>query len=247
MARHTQHKEVVEVPETIHNWKDQWFFIGGEWWSTDDGDCGSDILNGRLRDPEHFISKIHDHPARGSSKEYDERVDKLMELLAEQRKSYLLTTEANVWAAGLRFTDPNMSELVYKGGPSKKETPTQRVERLADERAERMKWSGAKCKRDGADAEISATRAAVGPISDQVLVPSPIRTGRAAGKELVVDLRGHYLPPNKDREGPCDSMKGRRQGRFLFFVHAATPTTEMMERVLGICPRMPLRGKESGA
>ncbi|KAL6526747.1 hypothetical protein OROGR_015837 [Orobanche gracilis] len=50
------------------------------------------------------------HPAREATPEFDDQVDKLLGLPAERRKSYILTTEENLWAAGLRLTDPTMSE-----------------------------------------------------------------------------------------------------------------------------------------
>ncbi|KAL6536938.1 hypothetical protein OROHE_012522 [Orobanche hederae] len=233
------HKKVVEVPETIHSWKDQWFFVGGSWRSSVD-DFEPGVIDAELRAPEYFTTEICHIPAQETSGEFDERIDKLL----EQRKSYLIITEENLAAAGLRPIEPAMSESASrsKTAPARKETPAKRVERLA---AERKRRAAPKRRRVETEMNLSASRIELVPRVEEPNLPSPIRTGRSAGKEPTIDLEGHYLPVNKERVEPCEAMKGRRPTWFLDFVRAATPTAELAERVPPVIresSHIPIRG-----
>ncbi|KAL6588126.1 hypothetical protein OROMI_001104 [Orobanche minor] len=84
-----------------------------------------------------------------------------------------------------------MSESAWRSMAAlKKETPAERVERLA---AERKRRAAPKRKRSELMPSVEEPRV------EELSMPSPIQTGRAAGKEPVIDLEGHYLPVNKDR------------------------------------------------
>ncbi|KAL6579442.1 hypothetical protein OROMI_009658 [Orobanche minor] len=180
-----------------------------------------------------YVSNV---PAQKTSLEFDERIDRLLELPTERRKSYLLITEESLLAVGLRPIEPAMSESASrsKTAPARKETPAERVERLA---AEQKRRAAPKRKRPEIEANISASRTELVPRIEELSLPSPIRTGRAVGKD--------YLPVNKDRVEPCEAMKGRRPTWFLDFIRAATPTAELMERVPPVIresSHIPIRG-----
>ncbi|KAL6501258.1 hypothetical protein OROHE_024905 [Orobanche hederae] len=136
--------------------------------------------------------------AQETSPEFDYRIGKLLELSPEQRKSYLVITEENLAAADLRPTEPAMSESASrsKAAPARKETPAERVERLA---AERKRRAAPKRKRPETEANIAVSRTELVSRVEELSMSSPIQTGRAVGKEPAIDLEGHYLPVNKDR------------------------------------------------
>ncbi|KAL6552300.1 hypothetical protein OROHE_007664 [Orobanche hederae] len=159
------------------------------------------------------------------SGEFNERIDRLLELPSERRKSYLIITEESLAAAGLRPIEPAMSDFAFQGPPARKETPAERVERLA---AERKRRAAPKRKRPETEATTGVSRTELVPSVEELSLPSPIRTGRHAGKEPMIDLESHYLPVNKERVEPCEAMKGRRPTWFLDFVRAATPTAELI-------------------
>ncbi|KAL6571525.1 hypothetical protein OROHE_003168 [Orobanche hederae] len=173
---HAMHKEVVDVPETTHSWKEHWFFIGGNWWSPND-EYEPNILYGRLRAIENFISKIRHIPAREMSLDFDDRVEKLLELSPEQRKSHLLTTEENLWAAVSRI----------RAASGRRETPAQRVKWLAVEAAERRRLGASKRKRPVIEPEASVNKIEVVHDLEVLHTPSPMRIGRAVRKEALVE------------------------------------------------------------
>ncbi|KAL6571693.1 hypothetical protein OROHE_003336 [Orobanche hederae] len=129
------------------------------------------VIDPELQTPEHFTAKIRNIPAQKTSFEFDERIDKLLELPVERRKSHLLITEGNLLAVGLRPTESTMSESHSraKTAPARKETPAERVERLA---AERRRRGAAKRKRSDAEAEISVSRTEFVPRAEEFILSS---------------------------------------------------------------------------